>query len=298
MEVSVRLVVVILLPLILASAVALSADLNHYGLFVYNTYLDRDLCFSSNKTVVLVLYENPSKSVDYSEAKFWIMHDGHVVHSGKGELEQGSWTYLWSYVFEWTPSPDDPEGWYDVKTRVTFDYSDVSTEDFVHVFLHVFYVDNSPPDPPVILGPENGSKFVFDTEFRWKAPPEEDPCGLAYSLLQVARDLNFTELVVDTVVAPSGYDSSGNLEFSFPIRLQNGTYYWRVALVDVAGNQGEWSDPLLLYWTAPGWFSYLSSVFGSNVGRAGLIGSLAALVYATVKLLREKFGSKLRRPSE
>jgi len=96
---------------------------------------------------------------------------------------------------------------------------------------HAFVVD-ARPEPPLLTAPAPGAGVSTEhPELRWGA--RED---IARYRLQVARDENFDELLMDA-------DDITSTSATTPGPLSPGSYYWRVAALDAAEGQGPFSDP-------------------------------------------------------
>jgi hypothetical protein len=101
----------------------------------------------------------------------------------------------------------------------------------------VFTMESQPPPPPHLLLPEIGSKSEAEAYFDWE--DVSDPSSVSYTL-QVARDANFTNIVLEEAGLPqSGYAMPEGEKLA-PTKAA-APYYWRVRAVDGASNAGEWS---------------------------------------------------------
>jgi hypothetical protein len=103
-----------------------------------------------------------------------------------------------------------------------------------------FYTeDSTPPDTPVALNPENGSRQGSDVTFDWT--DVSDPSGVTYTL-QVAQDSSFNFIVVykEGVKDPE-YRLTEMERLSPTTGDPQSPYYWRVKSVDGADNESNWS---------------------------------------------------------
>lgn len=93
-----------------------------------------------------------------------------------------------------------------------------------------FTVDTTPPDAPVLATPLTGQRLNLATPtLVWR------PAATAnFYRLEVATTATFDELMVTQELAAR--------QFRLPALAAQGTYYWRVAARDAAGNWGAFSD--------------------------------------------------------
>jgi hypothetical protein len=103
--------------------------------------------------------------------------------------------------------------------------------------------DTTPPDPPVLLKPVNGTTITCSsgTILRWEAV--SDPSGIDEYQVQVERhagDNNWQ------TVSGSIFTGINNLEMTLSIEC-GWAYRWRVRAIDGEGNVGDWS----------GWFTFI-----------------------------------------
>jgi predicted phage tail protein len=107
----------------------------------------------------------------------------------------------------------------------------------VSIVYFLFMIDRTPPDAPVLSSPLNGLIVQVTTglngpAFDWYQPEQ----GLTYEL-QIARNAQFTNIVLSkTRVPPASYAVKPNEA------LADGTHYWQVRAIDKAGNVGPWSE--------------------------------------------------------
>jgi hypothetical protein len=106
-----------------------------------------------------------------------------------------------------------------------------------------FYLENTPPPPPVALIPEVVSGVKPTTNFSWSSV--EDISEVTYTF-QVASDSSFKQIAFEqTGLKTTGYSMKGNEKLEQKGRQTS--YYWRVQAVDGAGNVSDWTTPLLFY---------------------------------------------------
>ncbi len=122
--------------------------------------------------------------------------------------------------------PDLPDGNYVLRLR-GIDAHGLEGNDAYHRFTV-----KARPEPPFLLEPRPHA-MVLDRPptFRWSSPP-----GAGGYHFQLADNLRFDRLLVDSVDHPQ-------TSLTPPGPLPPGWYYWRVATLTVAGEQGPFSDP-------------------------------------------------------
>jgi uncharacterized repeat protein (TIGR01451 family) len=120
-----------------------------------------------------------------------------------------------------------------------------------------FTIDATPPLPPVLTSPANGSTSTLTSQtLHWTASPSGDVAGYL---------LSFNGNVVD--VGPV---------LSYPVNnLTNGTYTWRVAAYDLAGNVGSYTNPWTF--TIQSTTQNLPPVANPGAAQVVLIGELVSL---------------------
>lgn len=121
----------------------------------------------------------------------------------------------------------------------------IEATDGTNTIRYGFYMEEEPPDTPVIIEPAPSTKASAETHFSWGEVV--DPSSVTYTL-QVATNPSFeTRYLV--------LDETGLMvpEYTVPktARLNAATpeapYYWRVKAVDMAHNESPWSEPAPFY---------------------------------------------------
>ena len=98
--------------------------------------------------------------------------------------------------------------------------------------IHRFTVDARPTAPLVIAPTIDAIVREVRPEFRWvRSEPAEK------YRLQLAKDRNFSEPLVDKS------DLAAN-HYTLMTALIPGDYYWRLATINVTGEQGPFTNPL------------------------------------------------------
>ena len=100
------------------------------------------------------------------------------------------------------------------------------------------FLDNEPPGKPLLETPnDNYSSTVSLTiSFDWSIPADQgEVVSRNNSRLEIARDINFDEVI--EIIEPEEAETEATYIFE-----EAGIYYWRVNLVDLAGNIGEYSS--------------------------------------------------------
>ncbi|MNJ84241.1 hypothetical protein D3C87_16900 [compost metagenome] len=103
----------------------------------------------------------------------------------------------------------------------------------VNFSKRVFYIDKTdPPGFAALSAPANNSTVTNGSAFSWTIPTDQGNIqSPRTSRIEIATDAAFTN-IVQTV--PNLTANTANVTFS----NGSGTYYWRVIVSDVAGNQG------------------------------------------------------------
>ena len=116
-----------------------------------------------------------------------------------------------------------------------------------------FNVESTPPDVSQLMSPEAGSKIGFVgpniIEFDWS--DVNDPSG-TYYFLEISGDSNFSSSILRKEnLTQSQYTLIDDEA------LNKGEYYWRVKVVDGAGNEGKWTSGLLFKVDVVEWWHLL-----------------------------------------
>lgn len=188
-----------------------------------------------------------------------IKYDNVSVASSPATSELGSFTY----VFKVPESSAAP-------TRHTITVQDASGN---KATWGMTLEGQAPPRPTPQL-PKNerfGWMGAQEVVFAWSAV--SDSSGVIYTI-EVAEDLNFFPL-------KPGMKKTGLKEPSCTLKINPGTYYWRVQAVDGVGNEGEWA--ISPYPFRVGYFSMWMFV-GAGIVCLALF---ALLVRAFFRRLRE-----------
>jgi len=105
-----------------------------------------------------------------------------------------------------------------------------------------FTMESIAPAIPEPVSPEDGTKMGFFggavPSFQWEKV--SDPSGVTYSL-QVDTSDDFSDPIINKTGLENNKYTVNNND-----ALPRGEYYWRVKAVDAAGNESEWSSPMLL----------------------------------------------------
>jgi hypothetical protein len=105
--------------------------------------------------------------------------------------------------------------------------------------IQSFTIDTHGPVPPLIssMNPNGVSVDVSKVTLSWSA--SSDPSGVSGYIIQIDVSGRF-----DSSGRYNYYSSGSGTTFATPDELPNGQWYWRMAAVDGAGNQGPWSEPV------------------------------------------------------
>lgn len=104
-----------------------------------------------------------------------------------------------------------------------------------------FVMESTAPSRPVLVLPESGGRADSEAFFDWE--DITDPSGVTY-IIEVATDPAFSSTYL--VLQEKGLLAS---EFTVPTQKRlnavtpEAPYYWRVRAVDLASNEGEWTEP-------------------------------------------------------
>jgi hypothetical protein len=119
----------------------------------------------------------------------------------------------------------------------------ISVNDATNMLQSTFTMESVPPSVPALLQPQAGARQ--DTQLTLTWTPVTDPSGVVYTM-QIATDASFTHPILekDTLTATRYKLFSGE---RLPTVSKDTPYYWRVKAVDLAQNEGDWSNPSSFY---------------------------------------------------
>jgi hypothetical protein len=129
---------------------------------------------------------------------------------------------------------------FDVPASPAGEYT-VSASDGSNITSAAFVLGAPPSPVPVDLGVASGAGA--STRFDWSDVGEAS--GVTYTL-QLATDLGFTTTVLERTGLKTSDYALGADEREGLGDVQT-AYYWRVKAIDVAGNESDWTTPLLFY---------------------------------------------------
>jgi len=130
-------------------------------------------------------------------------------------------------TINWTTNRTYPDGTYYWRAAVR----DASNNDGPYTEIYTFTKQYL---APTLVAPLSGARTGDDyPEFEWKAVTE----AAAYRLM-VATNPQFSNPVIDA--------STNNIHFIPTTKLNTGSYYWRVAMIDKDGRQGPFNDATLI----------------------------------------------------
>jgi hypothetical protein len=98
------------------------------------------------------------------------------------------------------------------------------------VFTSTFQIDTIPPGTPSLVSPEDQSTVTSPVTFEWSLPAD---LGVVQSPIQSVLQISTSDTF--TTIEHTETLSTNTAE----VTLEAGTYYWRVYLIDAAGNIGE-----------------------------------------------------------
>ncbi|MBA7708573.1 hypothetical protein ES703_117475 [subsurface metagenome] len=119
-----------------------------------------------------------------------------------------------------------------------------------------FFMESTAPAIPKPLLPLMDAKPEQPITFDWQ--DVTDPSGVTYTL-QIAKDKNFTILVVDEELTKSEYTIPETVELESTKKDE--PYWWRVKATDGAGNESGWTGAGSFHvgfvFAMPDWVIYL-----------------------------------------
>jgi len=138
-----------------------------------------------------------------------------------------------------------------------------------------FIVESTPPPMPQLISPEAGSKigFVGKTIITFDWADVDDPSGVSY-LLEASNSTDFS----GTMLRKEGLVQS-QYTLTEDEALTRGDYYWRVKVVDGAGNESDWTrGQFLKVGVMELWLLIVIAIAG--------IGIVAAIIWRIVYITR------------
>ena len=106
----------------------------------------------------------------------------------------------------------------------------------------IFTLDMEGPSYPIGLIPMNGS-VIEDTTPTFGWTYVDNPGDVLIHQIQLDNSSDFLEPIINATFILGGFDK----EYTSPIELIDGIYYWRVRGLDIAGNIGGWSGIRVLF---------------------------------------------------
>jgi len=138
----------------------------------------------------------------------------------------------------------------------------ITADDGIRTLGVPFFMESIPPAMPALVLPAMEATIQQPVRFDWE--DVDDPSGVIYTL-QIARDENFTDIVLETAgLTQSEYTLTGQEE---PELIQKEEHcWWRVRAIDHASNIGGWSAArsfaVGITFALPDWAKYLLGVLG------------------------------------
>ncbi len=136
----------------------------------------------------------------------------------------------------------------------------ISVSDGVNIRQIVFEIESDAPEVPALLSPDDKSVVKAAAYFDWD--DVDDPSVPVRYQLQIASDVNFAAIILETTLTESAY-TLGETE-ALAAATEGSPYYWRVKAIDGASNESEWSAPRLFLVLAPGMPVLLSPESGGE----------------------------------
>jgi len=121
-----------------------------------------------------------------------------------------------------------------------------------------FWMESDAPAIPQPLKPEMDIKPERPIAFDWQ--DVTDPSGVTYTL-QVAKDKNFTDIVLEEERTESEYTMTETEDEALESTKKDAPYWWRVKAADGAGNESGWTGAGSFHvgfaFAMPDWVIYL-----------------------------------------
>ncbi len=129
-----------------------------------------------------------------------------------------------------------------------------------------FFMESTAPSTPQPLLPEMDIKPERPIAFDWQ--DVTDPSGVTYTL-QVAKDKNFTDIVLEEELTLSEYTMTETEDEALESTKKDAPYWWRVKATDGAGNESGWTGAGSFHvgfaFAMPDWVIYLLIALGGLV---------------------------------
>lgn len=100
----------------------------------------------------------------------------------------------------------------------------------------IFYLDTSIPSAPILLGPDNDSIIIEgNVIFEWAVPVDQGAIQSSISgIVEVSNSASFDMLLFES--------TTNNQSITYEIPNGFDELWWRIRLIDEAGNESEYSD--------------------------------------------------------
>ena len=136
----------------------------------------------------------------------------------------------------------------------------ITATDGVNSLEVTFWMESDAPAIPKLLLPAMDTKPEQPITFDWKSV--SDPSLPVTYVLLLARDENFTDIVLEEELTESEYPMEEELEST----KKDEPYWWGVKAIDGAGNESGWSDARSFHvgfvFALPNWALYLLIALG------------------------------------
>jgi hypothetical protein len=143
----------------------------------------------------------------------------------------------------------------------------ITVNDAVTTLQTGFVMESVPPPAPVSLPFAKGPKQRRQPTFVWQ--PVSDPSGLTYTF-QIGTDATFSNVTLEKPGLTTLNYTLTDIE-KLPSTTSTSPYYWRVRAVDLASNEGDWSQSIPFSVSfLPDWAAYSLIVLGSVAAGLGI----------------------------
>jgi hypothetical protein len=113
---------------------------------------------------------------------------------------------------------------------------------------YTFSLETDPPPVPALLLPADTSMTKAEAYFDW-SDVTDISTPVTYNL-EIAGDLNFaSRVLIKTGITESEYTLLPGEVLA--AEFKNAPYFWKIKAVDGAGNESDWSDPMMFYVSVP-----------------------------------------------